>query len=189
MSDKYKIGDKDKAYFITMTVVGWIDLFPRPNHKELITDSLKYCIENKGLVVYAYCLMPSHLHCICRAEGEQSLSEILRDFKTFTSKKRIQQLKEYPESRRAWLLEYFQKSCEHLSRGQHYKVWQDGNHAKEIFSPTFLYEKLTYIHENPVKDLIVEKPEDYLFSSARNYAELSSYLNVTVLGHKPLYLK
>ena len=50
----------------------------------------------------------------------------------------------------------------------------------------FLYEKLEYIHNNPVEDLIVEKPEDYLFSSARNYAGLDCYLDVFLLDHKPL---
>jgi len=186
MSDKYKIRDKDRAYFLTMTVVGWIDLFTRVNHKFLIVNSLKYCIENKGLTVFAYCLMPSHLHCICRADGISGLSDILRDFKTHTSKKLIQQIQEEPESRREWLLEYFEKACVHLKRNQAFKIWQDGNHAKEIFSTWFLYEKLEYIHNNPVKDLLVENPEDYLFSSARNYAGLSSYVDVEVLPHKPL---
>ncbi|MFN8258779.1 MAG: transposase [Bacteroidales bacterium] len=100
MSDKYKIRDNDKAYFITSTVVGWIDVFTRPNHKILIVDSLKYCIKNKGLTIYAWCLMSSHLHMICRAEKGNNLSDILRDFKGYTSKKIIEQIYEEPESRR-----------------------------------------------------------------------------------------
>lgn len=63
---------------------------------------------------------------------------------------------------------------------------QDDNEAKEIYSISFMYEKLEYIHNNPVKDLIVEKPEDYLFSSARNYAGLDSHLDVFVLDYKAL---
>ncbi len=133
--------------------------------------------------------MSAPVHCICRADGTTDLSGILRDFKTFTSKKLIKQIEEDPESRREWMLEYFQKACEHLAKDQKYKIWQDGNQAKEIFSPAFLYEKLEYIHNNPVKDLIVEKPEDYLFSSARNYADLSSFLDVVVLEPKPVFLK
>ncbi len=186
MSDKYKIREKDSAYFITMTTVGWVDVFTRPNHKKLIIESLQYCIQHKGLVVFAYCLMPSHLHCICRADGEVSLSDIMRDFKTFTSKKIIQQIKEEPESRREWMLEYFSNACCHLKKGRQYKVWQDGNQAKQIYSSSFLYEKLEYIHNNPVEDLFVEKPEDYIFSSARDYAGLDGCLDVFVLGHKPL---
>ena len=51
MSDKYKIFNQEEAYFITMTIVGWIDVFTRKNHKLLITNSLKYCQQNKGLIV------------------------------------------------------------------------------------------------------------------------------------------
>ena len=86
MSGKYKIRDNNKAYFLTLTTVGWVDVFTRPNHKKLIVNSLKYCIENKGLIVFAYCLMHSHLHIICKADDGSYLSDIFRDFKTFTSK-------------------------------------------------------------------------------------------------------
>lgn len=186
MSDKYKIRDNDKAYFVTLTTIGWVDVFTRANHKKLILNSLKYCIENKGLIVFGYCLMHSHLHMICKADDGINLSDILRDFKTFTSKNIINQIVEEPESRREWMLDYFSAACSHLKRNQKYKVWQDGNHAKEIFSISFLYEKLEYIHNNPVEDMIVEKPEDYLFSSARNYAGLDNFLEVHLLDHKPL---
>jgi len=47
-----------------------------------------------------------------------------------------------------------------------------------IYSNPFFYEKLNYIHQNPVQEMIVDKQEEYLFSSARNYAELPSLLEV-----------
>ena len=73
MSDKYKIREIDKAYFVTLTVIGWIDVFTRKNHKLLVLDSLKYCQNHKGLVIFGWCLMPNHLHMIVRAEGEHTL--------------------------------------------------------------------------------------------------------------------
>ncbi len=178
MSDKYKIRDKERAYFITMTVVGWIDVFTRKGQKLLIVNSLKHCQANKGLEIYGWCLMPSHLHIICKAGGNFELTDILRDFKKFTSKAIVKQIMEKPESRREWMLQCFKDACVHLKREQEYKVWQEGNHAKEIFSNGFFQEKLEYIHNNPVEDMIVDKPEDYLFSSARNYADLSNYLDI-----------
>lgn len=81
MSEKYKIYDKSKAYYVTLTVVKWIDIFTRKNHKLKIIESLKYCQEHKGLTIFAWVLMPSHLHMVVRADGEFTLSEILRDFK------------------------------------------------------------------------------------------------------------
>jgi REP element-mobilizing transposase RayT len=180
MSDKYKIWDKGKAYFLTMTVVGWIDVFTRSNHKKIITNSLSYCQKNKGLVIFGYCLMPSHLHLIARAENFNTLSDILRDFKKFTSKAIIQQILNEPESRRDWMIQYFKKAGENLKGISNYKFWQDGNHAEMISSNNFFDEKLDYIHNNPVNNLIVERPEDYIFSSARNYAGLDNYLDIVL---------
>jgi hypothetical protein len=59
-----------------------------------------------------------------------------------------------------------------------YKLWQEGNHPEEINSNRFFNEKLEYIHKNPVEELIVERPEEYFFSSARNYADLDSPLEI-----------
>lgn len=79
------------------------------------------------------------------------------------------------------MLEYFKTSCEHLSREQNFKVWQDGCHAEEIFSNKWIREKINYIHQNPIKQKIVTEPEHYYFSSARNYAELDNTLDVFVV--------
>lgn len=184
MSDKYKLSEKEKAYFLTMTVVGWIDIFTHKNHKMKIVDSLKYCQKNKGLSIFGWCLMSSHLHMIARADGDQNLSEIIRDFKKFTSKSIVDQIINEPDSRSEWLLDYFSYSANRLKRNKNYKFWQDGNQAKIIYSNSFFYEKLTYIHMNPVKKMIVEKPEQYLFSSARNYAELDSLLDIVLETQK-----
>ena len=184
MSTKYKAKNNDKAYFVTITTVNWIDVFTRLNHKTTLIDSLRYCQQQKGLVIYAYVLMPSHLHMMCRAKEGFELSNIVRDFKKYTSKKIIQNIQDEPESRREWLLDLFSKASEHLKRKQEYKVWQDGYHAEEISGNTFIYQKLNYIHENPVKDRIVEKPEDYLFSSARNYAEMEAFLDIELIPHQ-----
>ncbi len=181
MSTKYKVKDNDKAHFVTITTVGWIDVFTRLNHKTTIIDSLSYCQKQKGLEIYAYVLMPSHLHMVCRAKEGFELQNIIRDFKKFTSKKIIQSIKDEPESRREWMLDLFLKACEHLKREQEFKVWQDGYHAEEVSSNKFIYQKLNYIHQNPVKDKIVEKAEDYLFSSARNYADLEYELEIYTL--------
>jgi hypothetical protein len=85
-----------------------------------------------------------------------------------------------PVSRREWLLDFFSKACEHLKRNQNYKVWQDGYHAEIAHSNKFLKEKIIYIHNNPVKDKIVEFPKDYIFSSARNYASLDNELEIAI---------
>ncbi|WP_298544444.1 transposase [uncultured Aquimarina sp.] len=181
MSTKYKATMPDSGYFITITTVGWIDIFTRLKQKYVIIDSLKYCQEQKGLEIYAFCIMPSHIHLLCKAEEGFVLSDIIRDFKKFTAKKMIKTIKEYPESRREWMLTYFSKACEHLKRNQQYKVWQDGYHAEVANSNWFIKQKINYIHNNPVLDKIVANPEDYIFSSARNYANMDNELDIITL--------
>ena len=90
MSTKYKATTTEEAYFITITTVGWIDVFTRLNQKGVIVNALNYCQKNKGLEIYAYCIMSSHIHIFCKATNGFILSDVLRDFKKFTSKKIIQ---------------------------------------------------------------------------------------------------
>ena len=180
MSTKYK-ATTEEAFFITITAVGWIDIFTRLNQKNNIISALQYCQKHKGLEIYAYCIMSSHIHLLCKGTEGFILSDIIRDFKKFTSKKIIQTILDEPESRREWLLEYFKRTCQHLKRNQQYKVWQDGYHAEIVESNWFIQQKVNYIHNNPVQDKIVCFPEDYYFSSARNYASLDNDLEVVLL--------
>ncbi len=175
MSEKYKFNDPDGTYFMTTSVVGWIDVFTRPELKHVIIDSLKYCQREKGLVINAWCLMPSHLHLIGRTSkpvgqaGQVSLSEIMRDFKKFTSKEIVKVINRINESRKEWVLEMFSQVADGLKRVENYKVWQDGNHPELIFSADFQRQKLCYLHHNPVEAEFVDEPEYYLYSSARDY--------------------
>jgi len=91
MSEKYKFDDPEGIYFVTSTIVHWIDLFTRKQLKEIIINSLSYCQQEKGLRIHAWCLMPSHLHMIISSEKEL-LSAIMRDFKKHTNKKFIEEL-------------------------------------------------------------------------------------------------
>lgn len=181
MSTKYKATTTEEAYFITITTVGWIDVFTRLNQKYNIINVLNYCQQNKGLEIYAYVIMSSHIHLLCKATNGFILSDVIRDFKKFTSKKILQTCIDEPESRREWMLNYFQKACAHLKREQNYKVWQDGYHAELVETNWFIKQKVNYIHNNQVKDKIVALPEDYYFSSARNYAGLDNDLEVILL--------
>lgn len=113
--------------------------------------------------------MSNHLHLIASATDEDNLSNILRDFKKFTSKAIIDAINENPESRNEWLLNKFWYAGKNNNKVKNYKVWQDGNDAKEIFLTPFLEQKMDYIHFNPTRAEIVANPEEYLYSSARDY--------------------
>lgn len=98
----------DELYFITITVVDRVDIFTRPKYKHIILESLAYCQQKKGLKIYASVLMSNHLHMIVSAGTEQTVADIMRDFKKFTGKRILAELEEDPqESRREWMLDRF----------------------------------------------------------------------------------
>ena len=172
---------KDKTYFMTMTVVDWIDLFTRVNQKQLIVDSLNYCQENKGLNIFGWCLMPSHLHLIANTKIPFDLDHVVRDFKRHTSKNAVLIIENEAESRREWLLDKFAYAGKIHPKNRNHKVWQDKNHAIELYTEQVTWQKLNYIHRNPVVDKIVYNEQDYLFSSARNYYGLPNVLEIDCL--------
>ncbi len=89
MSTKYKATTTEDAYFISITTVGWVDIFTRLNQKQIIIQALHYCQDQKGLEIYGYCIMHSHIHLLCKATNGFILSDVMRDFKKYTSKKII----------------------------------------------------------------------------------------------------
>jgi len=166
-------------YYLTLTVVDWVDVFTRPGYRPIIVDALKYCQQHKGLELYAWCLMSNHLHLIAAAKENHHLSNILRDFKKHTSRTIVEAILKYEnESRRKWMLHRFAFAGAADPKVTNFKFWQDGNEAKEITSNNFLQQKLDYIHQNPVRAEIVAEPEHYLYSSAANYAGEKGLLEV-----------
>ena len=171
MSDKYKIFDGDEVYFVTFTIVDWIKVLAHDTFKQMIIDSIKYYQSNKGLVVYAYCIMPNHVHMIVQSVSKFSISEILRDLKKITSRAIVNKPEEEKPEGYEMILNQFAEAGRSLKRIRNYKGWQDGNMAKLIYSNKFLMEKLNYIHNNAVEYGLCSVQWEYKYCSATNYAE------------------
>jgi putative transposase len=155
MSHQYRVRNPEDIYFVTFTIVDWVDVFTRPAYKQLIIESFDYCQKQKGLELYAYCLMTNHLHLLASAQLPARLPDIIRDFKKHTNKQIVQLVKQENESRREWMLHRFQYHAKYNVRIQDYKVWQDGYHGIACDSHKILLQKLDYIHNNPVTAGIV----------------------------------
>ncbi len=162
MGFAYIVRDQGAVHFVTFTVHQWADVFTRSEYVDILLDSLSYCQENKGLEIYAWVVMSNHCHLILSAKNE-NLSDIIRDFKKFTSKAIYSAIeKNSHESRKAWLLNV-------LKYEGNIWFWEEGYHGEEILSKDFFDTKVNYIHMNPVQAGIVEKEEDYKLSSAGDF--------------------
>ena len=74
----------DELYFVTLTVVDWIDVFTRRYYCDFIIENLEYCQKNLHLNIYAYVIMTNHIHLVADV-SEGSLGNVLGRFKSHTS--------------------------------------------------------------------------------------------------------
>lgn len=132
MSEHLKAHVPGASYFCTLTVVGWADVFTRRRCAEVVLASLAYCQANKGLELFSYCLMPSHLHMVARVQ-EGRLADVLRDFKSYTAKRLLDLVIHEPgESRREWMGRLFREAAAGTNQNQAYMFWQKTNKPFEL---------------------------------------------------------
>lgn len=175
-----KIRNQGALHFLTFTIIGSIDIFSRQCYRDTILESFRFCREKKKLRVGAYVIMSNHLHLIWQA-GNNNLSDMIRDFKTFTSKAITKAIENETESRKEWLLYMFNFYARKTNANDYFKVWSGDNRPEEILSDNFLRSKLNYIHQNPVRARLVAEPDHYLYSSATNYATGNGLIEIDFL--------
>ena len=168
MSRKFTFSENDLLHFVTQTVVDWIDVFTKVLYKDIIINSLKHCQVKKGLEIYGWVLMTNHLHMIVSSK-RNSLGSIMRDFKKHTSLEIKIAIANSNESRRKWMMERFVLAGTSNSNNDDFQLWQQNSHPIVLNDPGIAHQKLDYIHYNPVEAGIVCIPEDYLYSSAKDY--------------------
>ncbi len=171
MSRNYKFNNPEGAYFVSFAVVDWLDVFIRNEYKNIILESLSFCQANKGMEIYAWCIMTNHIHLIFRSINGKNPESILGDFKKFTSKAIVKAISDNDrESRKEFLLEHFKRAADKSSNVTTYQFWRHDNKPIELWSNKVINQKINYIHNNPVEEGLVYNPEDYVYSSARDYS-------------------
>ena len=178
MKEGYIIRDQTLPHFITSTVVDWVDVFSRKQYKDCLMESLDFCIENKGMILYGYVVMSNHIHLIVQSE-QGKLSDLIRDFKKFTAKTILNKIENGPENRADWMLKRFEFACKSHTRNEKYQFWQYGSHPEEIYSEKFMWYKLDYLHMNPVRAGLVTRASHYIYSSASNYVDDQGIIKIT----------
>lgn len=161
---RYRIFERDYPHFMTWTIVGWIPVFTRREAVEIIFDSWRYLQLNCQFQLFGYVILENHLHLIASAP---SLSKVVKDSKSFTARQIIDLL-----DRRAATVLLKQLRFEKLAHKvqSDYQVWQEGSHPEQIQNDEMMWQKLEYMHNNPLERGYVDDPLHWRYSSARNYA-------------------
>ena len=159
--------DPAHLYFVTTTAVQRAHIFQRNVIKRILVDGLYHLhiVDRTGL--YAFVIMPNHVHFIVRCREDDPLKDVVRDFKANTARLIVWQ---YQAERNQKVLDFLAEAVTRPEK-QRFKVWEDGYNAKDVFSPDFLLQKMEYIHNNPLQPhwRLAERAEDYIWSSARFY--------------------
>lgn len=153
-------------YFVTCTVMGWVSVLNAAPYFQIIVDSLNYCRQHKGILLNGYVIMPNPLHLILTALLGVDLTSVMRDFKRHTSKAITTQLR---SDGYASFLRFFERAGDFAGGRADFKVWQDEFRPEELRTQKWLKQKLAYLHNNPVRKGFVDSPEQWRYSSARNY--------------------
>jgi len=163
---RLKFDKTGNVYFITTTISHFENIFGQGEEYNLIIiNSLKHQIKEHRVSLYAYVIMPTHIHLLFHLPEGESIINFMRDFKRFTSVKIKEHLHADGFSETL-------KRFEEYSIGYHnqkYKIWMDRYDDLIIFTEEVFKIKFNYIHNNPVKAGLAEKPEDWKYSSSRNY--------------------
>ncbi len=168
MSRKYKFHNKESLYFVSFATVYWIDLFVRETYFSIIVDNLNF-YSGKGMDIFCWCIMPSHLHLIFRDRSNEP-EKLLGRFKSFTSKALKNEIEVNPvESRKEWLLWMMARAAHKTSNTKEHMLWQHHNKPIELWSEEIIEQKIDYIHNNPVASGFVLQPADWKYSSAKDY--------------------
>jgi len=160
MRSRYAIHEAHAAYFVTSTIVEWLPVFTSAACCDILVRSLLHCREHKGLRIHAWIILDNHFHAILSAPD---LASPLTDFKRFTSRSLLEQIK---MEKREWLLNQLAYYCAAHKKGSAHQVWQEGVHTQAITGDEMMQQKLGYMHQNPVKRGFVAAPEHWRYSSA-----------------------
>jgi REP element-mobilizing transposase RayT len=161
--DRYLFKDGISTYFCTFTVVDWLPLFIKPKFTRITIESLVFCVENKGLKVHGYVIMPNHMHAILSDEtsDNQRLHKTITEFRSFSGHELAGLIDNTCPTSWSNIL----RAAAITDRDR--RVWQSGWHAEAVVNQKFFEQKLSYMHNNPVRAGFVNLPEHWTHSSAR----------------------
>ena len=158
---------------MTWTVNAWLPVFTRIWAVDEILNSWRHLQQQDEMELLGYCVLENHLHLIVVGP---SISNTMARSRSFTARRIIDGLKTNGEQT---LLELMAWNKAKHKQDRDFQLWQEGKQPKQIRTDATMWQKLEYIHYNPVRRGYVDDPSHWRYSSARNYAQQTSLIDVT----------
>ena len=147
--------------FYTATILNWQHLLKDDKAKDIIIESLQYCVKERKVKLYAFVIMSNHIHLVWQPLLPTNKVKLQHSFMTYTAQK----IKDYLKLHNPILLESFKVDA----KDRQYQIWERNSLTVDLFTPKVLHQKIDYIHHNPVMAGLCAHPEDYQYSSAEFY--------------------
>ncbi len=147
--------------FYTATILEWKPLLQQDKYKDIIIESLRFLVCKKRITLYAFVIMSNHIHLIWQALGEFTPDNIQHSLMSFTA----HQFKNDLKQKHPQVLSQFKVDA----KDRDYQFWERNSLGIDLFNEAVFFQKLDYIHWNPVKAGLCKLPEEYYYSSAKFY--------------------
>ena len=152
---------KEYAEFFTATCLEWKPVIVRDHLKDIIIESLRFLCRDRRVWVNAMVIMDNHIHLVWQMIGSNKRAQVQRDFLKFTSQQIIKELR---NSKSELLTEIMVGATD-----RKYQVWERNSLSIPLWTTDVFWQKINYIHNNPVKAGYCDYPEQYKYSSAEFY--------------------
>ena len=169
---RYRIFETEYPYFMTCTILGWLPVFTRVEAVDIVLDSWRHLQREREMKLFGYVILENHLHMIASAPR---LSAVMQSWKSYTAQRILDLLER--RSATVLLRQLRAHKLRHKTQSR-YQVWQEGSEPKQIGSEAVMWQKLEYMHNNPVERGYVDDPLHWRYSSARSYAGQKGLIDV-----------
>jgi REP element-mobilizing transposase RayT len=156
----FRISKDSPVHYLTSVAHNRLPIFKTTKLKELMCEALKEARNSGSLLIFAYVVMPDHVHALIGSQRKPS--EVLQYVNGISGHRIIEYLK---ESRLEACLAKLRQA--NGPREFKHSLWDHHPNLKLITTENGLIEKANYIHQNPVRAGLVERAEDYRWSSIR----------------------
>ena len=171
---RYRFGDENYPHFMTSSVVAWLPAFSYPDIANIVLDSWRFLQRERDVTILAWVILENHIHWIGAAP---QLARRVTEFKSFTATSILKTMK--TKGMKTLLQELAYYKLRHKVDQEH-QLWQEGSHPQIIESAEVMWQKIEYIHNNPLRRGYVDDPTHWRYSSARSYASMSGLIDVCV---------